>query len=108
MYISGIDDILEDTLNKFIEIWVIDTKTSKSTELLNFSTLIKESNFVKYQKEINNILEFGMSLISQKEITKFVTKNNNIIVTFTADITRLPNDVRTVDFEIKGKIAEIE
>jgi hypothetical protein len=31
----------------------------------------------------------------------------NIIVTFTADITRLPNEVSTTDFEIKGKIAEI-
>jgi len=32
---------------------------------------------------------------------------NNIIVTFTADITRLPNEVSANDFEIKGKIAEI-
>ena len=32
---------------------------------------------------------------------------NNIIVTFVADITRLPNEVRATDFEIKGKIAEI-
>lgn len=32
---------------------------------------------------------------------------NNIIVTFTADITRLPNQVSAVDFEIKGKIVEI-
>ena len=32
---------------------------------------------------------------------------NNIVVTFVADITRLPNEVRTTDFEIKGKIAEI-
>jgi hypothetical protein len=31
----------------------------------------------------------------------------NIIVTFTSDITRLPNEVKTTDFEIKGKIAEI-
>ena len=31
----------------------------------------------------------------------------NIIVTFTADITRLPNEVSASDFEIKGKIAEI-
>ena len=33
--------------------------------------------------------------------------NNDIIVNFTADITRLPADVRANDFEIKGKIAEI-
>jgi hypothetical protein len=32
---------------------------------------------------------------------------NNIIVTFTSDITRLPNEVKTTDFDIKGKIAEI-
>jgi len=32
---------------------------------------------------------------------------NNIIVTFTADITRLPNEVNASDFEIKGKIAEV-
>ena len=32
---------------------------------------------------------------------------NNIVVTFTSDVTRLPNEVKTTDFEIKGKIAEI-
>lgn len=32
---------------------------------------------------------------------------NNIVVTFNADITRLPNEVLATDFEIKGKIAEI-
>ena len=32
---------------------------------------------------------------------------NNIIVTFTSDVTRLPNEVNITDFEIKGKIAEI-
>jgi len=32
---------------------------------------------------------------------------NSIIVTFTADITRLPNQVSAADFEIKGKIVEI-
>jgi hypothetical protein len=33
---------------------------------------------------------------------------NNIIVTFVADITRLPNEVNAANFEIKGKIVEIE
>jgi len=33
--------------------------------------------------------------------------DTDIIITFTADITRLPNEVKTTDFEIKGKIAEI-
>jgi hypothetical protein len=34
--------------------------------------------------------------------------DTDIIVTFTADITRLPAEVKATDFEIKGKIAEIE
>jgi hypothetical protein len=34
-------------------------------------------------------------------------EGNNIIVTFTSDITRLPNEVNATDFDIKGKIAEI-
>jgi len=32
---------------------------------------------------------------------------NDIIVDFTADITRLPKEVSASDFEIKGKIAEV-
>ena len=35
------------------------------------------------------------------------SNENNIVVTFTSDVTRLPNEVKTTDFEIKGKIAEI-
>jgi hypothetical protein len=42
----------------------------------------------------------------QDRYTAFVD-GNNIVVTFTADITRLPNEVKATDFEIKGKIAEI-
>jgi hypothetical protein len=33
--------------------------------------------------------------------------DTNIFVTFNIDVTRLPNEVKTTDFEIKGKIAEI-
>jgi hypothetical protein len=32
---------------------------------------------------------------------------NDIIITFTESITRLPNDVVATDFRIKGKIAEV-
>jgi hypothetical protein len=34
-------------------------------------------------------------------------EGNNIIIRFVVDITRIPQDVKTTDFEIKGKIAEI-
>lgn len=33
--------------------------------------------------------------------------DNDIIITFTESITRLPNDVVATDFIVKGKIAEI-
>jgi hypothetical protein len=33
--------------------------------------------------------------------------DTNITVIFTVDVTRLPAEVKTTDFEIKGKIAEI-
>ena len=77
MYLSEIDDILDQTIDKFMYTWILETKAK---ELLNFSEIIKQPNFVKFQKEINKILEFAIDLISQKDITKFVTKNNNIIL----------------------------
>lgn len=77
MYISEIDDILDQTIDKFMYTWIIE---SKAKDLLNFSALVKEPNFVKFQKQINKILEFAMELISQKDVTKIVTKNNNILL----------------------------
>jgi hypothetical protein len=38
---------------------------------------------------------------------KAFVNSNNIVVTFVANITRLPKEVSAADFEIKGKIAEI-
>ena len=75
MYISEIDDILDKTLDKFMYLWILD---NKSKDIIDYTKLIKESNFVKYQKEINEILNFSFMLISQEDINKIVTKNNNI------------------------------
>lgn len=36
-----------------------------------------------------------------------VVSGNDIIVTFTSDVTRLPGEVSINDFVVKGKIAEI-
>ena len=60
MYISEIDDILDQTIDKFMYTWIIE---SKAKDLLNFATLVKEPNFVKFQKQINKILEFAMDKI---------------------------------------------
>ena len=52
MYISEIDDILDQTIDKLMYTWIIE---SKAKDLLNFTTIIKEPNFVKFQKQINKI-----------------------------------------------------
>lgn len=77
MYISEIDDILNETLNNFMGTWILE---SKVPELLDFKKLSKEPNFVKYQKDINTIFEFGKNLIDQRKIDKIVNKKQNIIL----------------------------
>ena len=77
MYISEIDDILDQTLDKFMYSWIIENQIK---DILNWSKLVKEPNFIKFQKEINSIIEYGQDLISDKDINKFVTKNSNIVL----------------------------
>ena len=50
MYISEIDDILDQTLDKFMYSWAVENNLK---ELISFEKLIKEPNFIKYQKDIN-------------------------------------------------------
>ena len=75
MYISEIDDILDQTLDKFMYSWIIEKKIK---DLIDFNKLVKEINFIKYQKEINELIEYGADLISDKDLNKFVTKSSNI------------------------------
>lgn len=75
MYISEIDNILDQTLTKFMYSWILEPKLK---ELPTIQQIIKEPNFIKYQKDINKILEFGIDLIDEKNITKIVTKSSNI------------------------------
>ena len=77
MYISEIDDILNETLNNFMGTWILENKIP---QLLEFKKLIKEVNFVKYQTQINNIIEFGQSLIPSDKINKLVSKKQNVIL----------------------------
>ena len=77
MYISEIDNILDQTLDKFMYTWIIEPKID---DILKFSILIKEVNFIKYQKNINNIINYGIELISNNDLEKIVTKNSNIFL----------------------------
>jgi len=75
MYLSEIDDILDKTLDKFMYLWVLDNKIK---EIIDYSKLIKEPNFVKYQKEINLLIEYSTGLINEKDINNFVSKTSNV------------------------------
>lgn len=75
MYLSEIDDILDKTLDKFMYSWILE---NKSKEIIDYSKLINEPNFVKYQKDINLLLEYSVKLIDQKDINKFVSKTSNV------------------------------
>lgn len=57
-------------------------------------------------KDYIDIYLYGVKQ-SQNRYTIQVTEND-IIIQFTEDITRLPNDVLSNDFVVKGKIAELE
>lgn len=56
-------------------------------------------------KDYIDVYLFGVKQPQTKYNVVF--ENNNIIVTFTESITRVPTDVKASDFEIKGKIAEV-
>jgi len=76
MYIDDIDKIWDETINNYFSVWIIQ----KTKELINIDTLLNESNFVKFQKEINKSFDLSFSIISQEKIKSIVTKNSNIIL----------------------------
>jgi hypothetical protein len=74
MYIDDINKIWDETINNYFTIWIIQ----KTKELINIDTLQNETNFVKFQKEINKTFDLSFSIISQEKIKSIVTKNSNI------------------------------
>ena len=76
-----------------------------------FTLTLINKKFLKDILEVDNVKDyidvylFGVKQPQDRYEVDWT--DTNIIVTFTADVTRLPNEVKTTDFEIKGKIAEI-
>jgi len=72
---------------------------------------LQNKKFIFDLLEVDTVTDYiDVYLFGVKQPQDRYTANvdgNNIIVTFTTDVTRLPNEVKTTDFEIKGKIAEI-
>ena len=56
-------------------------------------------------KDYIDIYLYGVRQPQDRSVVDVI--ENDIIITFTESITRLPNDVVATDFRIKGKIAEV-
>ena len=76
-----------------------------------FTLTLLNKKFIIDILELDNVKDyidvylFGVK--QPQERYNVVATGNNIIVTFSIDITRVPTEVKETDFEIKGKIAEI-
>jgi hypothetical protein len=76
-----------------------------------FTLTLLNKKFIFDILEVDNVKDyidvylFGIKQPQDKYGVESV--GNDIIVTFTSDVTRLPNEVNPTNFEIKGKIAEI-
>ena len=101
--------VIQVNTDTFIYSYTPDT-ISVSEEIYFTLTLINK-RFIVDLLEIDNVKDyidiylFGVKQPQDRYSVEVV--ENNIIVTFIADITRLPNEVKVSDFEIKGKIAEV-
>ena len=76
-----------------------------------FTLTLINKKFIKDILEVDNVKDYidvYLFGVKQPQDRYEVDWNDtDIIVTFIADVTRLPKEVKTTDFEIKGKIAEI-
>jgi hypothetical protein len=76
-----------------------------------FTLTLQNKKFIFDILELDNVKDYiDVYLFGVKQPQdryNVVSEGNNIIITFIVDITRIPQDVSTTDFEIKGKIAEI-
>jgi hypothetical protein len=103
------DFVIKVNTDTFIYSYKPDT-ISVNEEIYFTLTLINK-RFIVDLLEIDNVKDyidiylFGVKQPQDRYSVEVV--ENNIIVTFIADITRLPNEVKVSDFEIKGKIAEV-
>jgi hypothetical protein len=103
------DFVLQVATDTFI--YSYNPNTIQVVDGIYFTLTLQNKRFIFDILELDNVKDyidvylFGVKQ-PQDRYTALVD-GNNIVVTFVADITRLPNEVKTTDFEIKGKIAEI-
>ena len=102
--------VLQVNTDTFIYSYFPNTIALNENKTLFTLTLLNKK-FIFDILEIDNVKDYvDVYLFGVKQPQDrytIVANGNNIIVTFSIDITRLPAEVRETDFEIKGKIAEI-
>jgi hypothetical protein len=85
----------------------LDSETQRLFTLtLSNKRFIKDNLQVDSIKDYIDIYLFGIKQ-PQNRYTVSVA-DNDILVTFTVDITRVPTEVLNTDFVVKGKIVDIE
>jgi hypothetical protein len=75
MYINKVDDIIDKVIDEFSVKIIMNNKIIKVN-------LIKEQNFIKYQKDINNILIDYIKTIPMVKIKEIVKKGDSINAIF--------------------------
>jgi hypothetical protein len=102
--------VLQVNTDTFIYSYFPNTIQLNEDKTLFILTLLNKK-FIFDILEIDNVEDYvDVYLFGVKQPQDrytIVANGNNIIVTFSIDITRLPAEVKETDFEIKGKIAEI-
>ena len=92
-------------------IYSYNPNTIQIVDGIYFTLTLQNKRFIFDILELDNVKDyidvylFGVK--QPQDIYTVLVDGNNIIVTFISDVTRLPNEVNTTNFEIKGKIAEI-
>jgi hypothetical protein len=101
--------VLKVNTDTFIYTHIPDTLELDETGRLFTLTLINKK-FVFDILQIDDVRDYvDVYLFGVKQPQDrydIYVEGDNIIVTFSSDITRLPNEVSRTNFEIKGKIVE--
>lgn len=99
-------------VNKETFVYQFNPTSISVEDNIYFTLNLNNKRFIVDILEVDNIKDYiDIYLYGVKQPQnryEVVISGNDIIVTFVADITRLPNEVFANDFEVKGKIVEIE
>jgi hypothetical protein len=87
------------------DVVVLDESNTFFTLTLNNKKIIVDRLQIDDFKDYIDVYLFGVKQPQDRYSVTII--NSNIVVTFFVDITRVPTDVKSTDFEIKGKIVEI-